>query len=83
MKILVAGAGGFIAGHLVKDLLSKGNEVIACDIKPKELWYHYFDNAKNYPSCDLRLKNNCDNLTKNIFSITKQITTLKKPRLPQ
>ena len=46
MKILVAGAGGFIAGHLVKDLLSKGNEVIACDIKPKELWYHYFDNAK-------------------------------------
>ena len=69
MKILVAGAGGFIAGHLVKDLLSKGNEVIACDIKPKELWYHYFDNAKNYPSCDLRLKNNCDNLTKNIDRI--------------
>jgi len=33
-KILVAGAGGFIGGHLVKELLKKGNKVRAVDIKP-------------------------------------------------
>lgn len=41
MKIAVGGAGGFIAGHLIKDLVSKGHEIVAVDQKPFEQWYQY------------------------------------------
>ena len=40
-KILVAGAGGFIGGHLVKELVKKGNSVRAVDIKPLNEWYQH------------------------------------------
>ena len=33
-KIVIAGAGGFIGGHLVKELINKGNSVRSVDIKP-------------------------------------------------
>ena len=33
-KILVAGAGGFIGGHLVKELQNRKYNVRAVDIKP-------------------------------------------------
>jgi nucleoside-diphosphate-sugar epimerase len=46
-KVLVAGAGGFIGGFLVKDLLSKGYEVRAVDIKPVTEWYQAFSGAEN------------------------------------
>ena len=65
-KILVVGAGGFIAGHLIKKLLLNGNEIIATDIKPKEYWFQEFDNVKSYYSMDMKLLNNCQELTKNI-----------------
>ena len=32
MKILVTGANGYIGRHVVKTLLDKGADVIACDI---------------------------------------------------
>ncbi len=36
----IAGAGGFIGGHLVKTLIKNGVEVVrAVDIKPLEDWY--------------------------------------------
>ena len=35
-KILISGAGGFIAGYLVKDFLAEGNEVICVDSKTFE-----------------------------------------------
>jgi GDP-D-mannose 3', 5'-epimerase len=38
-KILVTGAGGFIGGHLVADLLRQGHTVRAVDVKPLEDWY--------------------------------------------
>ena len=69
MKILVAGAGGFIAGYLVKDLLTQGHEVIAADIKSDDMWYQTCDDAKNYADCDLGEKANCYELTKGVDRI--------------
>ena len=39
-NILVAGAGGFIGGHLVKRLISDGHKITAVDLKPLENWFH-------------------------------------------
>jgi GDP-D-mannose 3',5'-epimerase len=58
MKYLVCGAGGFIGGHLVSDLLSEGNEVVAVDIKPTEYWFQIFEKSKNF-SLDLKDYSNC------------------------
>ena len=47
-KVLVAGAGGFIGGWLVKSLLQKGYSDIRCvDIKPIKDWYQVFDETEN------------------------------------
>jgi len=53
-KALVAGAGGFIGGHLVKKLISEGYSVVAADIKPIEEWYQVQPESHNYDNCDLR-----------------------------
>ena len=65
-KILVVGAGGFIAGHLIKKLLENGNSITAVDIKPKEYWFQDFDIVKNYYETDMKISDNCIKLTKNI-----------------
>ena len=57
-NIIVAGAGGFIAGHLVKELIKKGNKVRAVDIKPLNEWYQISEQAENLV-LDLRLRENC------------------------
>jgi GDP-D-mannose 3', 5'-epimerase len=57
-RILVAGAGGFIAGHLTKALLDQGHAVRAVDIKPLGEWYQIFPGAENL-SLDLREKPAC------------------------
>ncbi len=57
-KIIVAGAGGFIAGHLVKEMLKKGYKVRAVDIKPLNEWYQLSDEAENLV-LDLRLRESC------------------------
>jgi nucleoside-diphosphate-sugar epimerase len=49
--IVVAGAGGFIGGHLVGELIRKGHRnVRAVDIKPFEEWYQLFPDAHNIKS---------------------------------
>jgi len=57
-KIVIAGAGGFIGGHLVRDMISKGHKVRAVDIKPLNEWYQIQDEADNLV-LDLRLRENC------------------------
>jgi nucleoside-diphosphate-sugar epimerase len=48
--ILVGGAGGFIGGHLVDDLLQQGfRHVRAVDLKPLDQWYQCHPGADNRP----------------------------------
>jgi GDP-D-mannose 3', 5'-epimerase len=57
--IVVAGAGGFIGGHLVADLLRQGHtNVRAVDLKPLDDWWQVFPQAENW-SMDLQLRENC------------------------
>ena len=45
--VLVAGAGGFIGGHLTRKLLATGHRVRAIDIKPLEDWFQLHPQAEN------------------------------------
>jgi GDP-D-mannose 3',5'-epimerase len=56
-NILVAGAGGFIGGHLV-NALKKEHRVRAVDIKPLNQWYQRSAEAENRV-LDLRIRENC------------------------
>ncbi len=47
MTVLITGAGGFIGGHLVADLLKQGKDVRAVDIKPQDEWYQVHADAEN------------------------------------
>ncbi len=55
---LVTGAGGFIGGHLVKALLSKGHAVRAVDQKAKDQWWQLNPQAENL-QLDLKLLESC------------------------
>ena len=69
MRILVGGAGGFIAGYLVKQLLDQEHEVIAADVKPADMWYQTFPTARNHPNCNLEHKENCYTLSEGVDRI--------------
>ena len=44
---VVTGAGGFIGGHLVADLIARGTDVRAVDAKPLDAWYQARPEAEN------------------------------------
>ncbi len=59
-RILVAGGGGFIGGHLVADFRRRGyTRIRAVDVKPFDQWYQRFDDVENL-QLDLNLRENCD-----------------------
>jgi GDP-D-mannose 3', 5'-epimerase len=66
--ILVAGGGGFIGGHLVRDLLEKGANVRAVDKKPADEWYQRFDEAENF-ELDLSLRDACFEATEGVAEV--------------
>jgi nucleoside-diphosphate-sugar epimerase len=46
--VLVAGAGGFIGGWLVRNLIERGyTKIRAVDLKPKNEWYQEFSEVEN------------------------------------
>jgi GDP-D-mannose 3', 5'-epimerase len=68
-KILVAGAGGFIGGHLVAELFRKGHtDIRAVDIKPFGEWYQKFPQAENL-QLDLQLKDACEKSVKGVHTV--------------
>jgi GDP-D-mannose 3', 5'-epimerase len=56
---VVAGAGGFIGGHLVAALKREGARIRAVDVKPLAEWYQVFDGVENVIA-DLKLRPECD-----------------------
>lgn len=63
-KVVVCGAGGFIGGHLVKNLLAQDIDVVrAVDVKPLEEWYQHSSRVENLvldlkerPACDIAVE---------------------------
>jgi GDP-D-mannose 3',5'-epimerase len=45
--VLVSGGGGFIGGHLVRDLVGQGLRVRAVDMKPLDSWYQVVPEAES------------------------------------
>jgi nucleoside-diphosphate-sugar epimerase len=64
--VLVTGAGGFIGGWLVEDLIKKGyRNIRAVDIKPISEWHQSFREAENL-KLNLELIDDCRIATKNM-----------------
>ena len=59
MRVLVSGAGGFIGGHLVNNLVDEGHEVLAVDIKPIERWEQTNKFSYQWDNLDLRDMDAC------------------------
>ena len=68
MKILIAGGGGFIGGHLSKNLHLEGKEIVCVDIKPYEFWFQFNENFENY-CLDLKEYENCLKVTEGVDCI--------------
>ena len=56
--VVVAGAGGFIGGHLAAELTRRGARVRAADIKPVPAWF-YRNRRMQMISADLKDRDAC------------------------
>ena len=65
MKCLIAGAGGFIGGHLMKRLLLEGHQIVCADIKPISSWFQIDEKNQNI-SLDLKDYKNCLQVTEDV-----------------
>jgi GDP-D-mannose 3', 5'-epimerase len=65
---LVTGAGGFIGGQLVRDLLANGVPVRAVDKKPVGEWYFQSPGAESIVA-DLQLADVCDRVSKGVAHV--------------
>jgi nucleoside-diphosphate-sugar epimerase len=65
---LVTGAGGFIGGHLVRELVDRGANVRAVDCKPLDEWFQVHDAAENRVA-DLALKEPCQEVVDGIADV--------------
>jgi nucleoside-diphosphate-sugar epimerase len=78
--ILVTGAGGFIGGHLVADLLRWGHTNIrAVDIKPLEEWFQVFDRVENIRA-DLQDRDNCWHACREAAEVYNLAADMEGPR---
>lgn len=68
MSVLVAGAGGFIGGQLVRDLVAQGTAVRAVDRKPLTEWYYRSPSAENLV-LDLKDKEACSKASKHVSQV--------------
>ncbi len=66
--VLVTGAGGFIGGHLVGELLERGAAVRAVDKKPLEQWFQRFEEAESL-CLDLSEMEACEAASEGIGSV--------------
>lgn len=67
-RILVAGGGGFIGGHLVASLLKDGHDVRSVDVKPLEDWYQVHAGAENVQG-DLQRLDACVSATSGVSRV--------------
>jgi GDP-D-mannose 3', 5'-epimerase len=67
-KVTVAGAGGFIGGHLVAELLDRGADVRGVDVKPLAEWHQVFGDAENVRA-DLRHEQDAQDVVRDSSTI--------------
>ncbi len=65
---LVTGAGGFIGGHLVRQLVDRGSNVRAVDCKPLDQWFQVHEQADNRV-LDLSLREASEEATAGIADV--------------